>query len=462
MHGRLALILPLMVPVPLSCGTRGADRPAVELITTEGIDPDVVALARRHAASVKLRPDDTSLRANLALVYEANDLWTEGVRAWEDALALDPSQPVWRYHYAICLQEHGDTAGSVAQLRQTVTEAPDFPAARHRLGEMLLDADDLDGARVEFEAAMRLASYAPDPYVGLAEVLLRRNDAVRAAQLCEQAIALDRESRRAHYDLGLAYRDLGRTSEAEAELNLGLNAAKRFLSDPLTTQLNSYCEGFSVRFAQAAALKSRGKPQEAVPILEALLRKRPSDMNVLNNLAGSYLDLGRYEAARPLLFKAKELQPGEFATYLHLAALELAQKDYVGALEHANKAVELAPTLGAAYAIRASVRIEMARLEDAYQDLKTAVSFDASSGITFGRLGQVSAKIGRLREAVGYYETSARLLPDSLPAQAGLARIYFQVGEKQKALVAFQRARKLAPNNAEVLALGVEIGAQPR
>jgi len=330
------------------------------------------------------------------------------------------------------------------------------------MGGNLLDADDLDGAQREFEAAIRLVDYAPDPYIGLAEVFLRKGENARAAELCQRALALDPASRRARYDLGLAYRGLGRLEEAEAELVKGRDAGTRILSDPLTPQIETYREGFSVRFADASRLKKLGSPAAAVPILESLLKRRPNDVNVLNNLASSYLDLGRPEAALPLLRKAREIDPGQFATHLNLAGAYLALNDLAAASEAADKAVELSPKLGQAYSMRASVAILSSRFEDAYRDLKSAVEFDASSGFDFGRLGQVSMQLGRLRESVGYYETAARLLPDSLPAQHGLATIYFRIGEKSKALVAFERARKLAPNDPQVRALGLEIGAPAR
>ncbi|MFN0006717.1 MAG: tetratricopeptide repeat protein [Planctomycetota bacterium] len=443
----------------VACTPSGADRPVVELAATEAVDPDVVALVRRHAAGARLQPGDARLRATLALAYEANELWEEGTRAWADALFLDPAQPVWRYHEAICLHHLGDAAASISALRRAVAEAPDFAAARHRLGERLLDAEDLEGARGEFEASIRLVDFAPDPYIGLAEVMLRKGDHARTVQLCERALALDPDSRRAHYALGLAYRGLGRQDEAQAELGKGLESGRRYLSDPLTSQLESFREGFSVRFAEAARMKKEGHLQGAVPILESLLKRRPDDVNVLNNLAGCYIELQRFEAARPLLVKAAEIDPAQFATYLNLAEVEVRTKRFAEALANADKAVELAPKLGRSHSMRASVLLETGRIEEAFVEFETAVELDPTSGFDFGRLGSLALGLGRLREAVEHYETAARLLPDSLPAQAGLAKAYFRAGEKPKALAAFERARKLAPKSAQVQALGVELGA---
>jgi tetratricopeptide (TPR) repeat protein len=281
-------------------------------------------------------------------------------------------------------------------------------------------------------------------------------------ELSQQALALDPTLRRAHYALGLAYRGLGRTAEAEAELTRGQNSVKRNLSDPLTERLEPFRVSYSLRFNRAMSLDARGETAAAVRLFEELLRSRPNDVELLNNLAAAYTDLGRTEAAYPLLLRSRDLKPDEFATHINLAAADILRKDYAKALESADKAVELAPTHARARFVRSAVYISTNRLEDAYADLKLAAGYDASAGDIFGRLAQVAMNTGRVRESVGYFEKAANLMPDSLPAQASLARAYHKVGERAKAHAAFERARKLAPNDPNLRALGAEIGVPPR
>jgi len=446
-----------------SCDGFGVDPPPVaEISAPEDIDPDVVALARKTAAAAKLAPGDPERRADLALVFEANEIWNDAVRAWADALALAPDQTLWRFHHSLCLKRQGDEPGALLELRRVVAEAPDLPAARFALGEMLLDADDLPGAQAELEAAIRLAPSAPDCHAALAEVMIRKQEYARAVELCQRALALDPASKRARYALGLAYRGLGRNEEAEAELTRGQNSVRRTLSDELSPRLESFQVSYSLRFNRAMALDLKGNKEGAVAIFEDLLRTHPNDVDLLNNLAAAYTDLGRTNEAYPLLERSRDLEPNEFASYINLAAADILRKDFAKALVSADKAVELAPTLARARFTRAAVYIQTGRLEEAYADLKLAAGFDASSGDIFGRLGLVSMRTGRMREAVGYFEKAASLMPDSLPAQASLAQGYFKIGERQKALAAFDRAWTLSPNHPDLRTLGAEIGAPPR
>jgi len=446
-----------------ACGSEQARaRPVVELVVTESIDPEVVDLARRRAALARGRPGDADLRADLAMVYEGNELWDEGERAWADALALAPDRPLWRYHHAICKRQSGDAEGALVELRAVVEQDPDLPAARHRLGEMLLEADDVEGAQAEFEASIRLVDFAPPPYVGLAEVMLRKGEHRRAAELCEKAISLDPTSKHARYNLGLAYRGLGRMAEAEAELNKGLNATKQNLSDPLTARIAGYRTGYTVRLLEAGALERQGKAQDAVPILEQLLGRYPDDVTVLNNLAAAYIETRRIDAAHALLIKAREIDPGEFATYINLAAAELVRGNIAAGLESAEKAVELAPKAGQAHFVRARAYLAHQRLGEAYTDLKESARLDATSGLTFALLGEVALRMGEQLEAIGHYETAARMMPDFLPPHGELAKLYFRMGERDKAIASYERARRLAPDNHALDVIGRQLGLEVR
>ena len=453
----------LLAAATFVAGCGGVDAPpVVELGKREGVDADAAALVRKMAAEARLDPENVDRRVELALAYEGNEFWDECARAWGDALALDPDQPVWRYHRSVCLRKHGDDEASLAELRRTIAESPDLAAARFDLGELLLDADELDAAQAEFEAAVRIAPHLPDPYVALAEVLIRKEDYARAVELCRKAIEIDPGGRRAHYALGLAYQGLRRLDEAERELTLGQNAVKRPLMDPFSTRLEAYRVSFMLRFNRAMNLDSAGQTAAAVKIFEDLLKTHPNKPELLNNLAAAYSQLGKHDGARTLLFRARDLDPDGFATYINLAAVEIASNDLPKALEYADKAVELAPSMAQARVTRAGVYVQAQRHEEAYADLKLAAGFDASNGMVFGRLGEAAMATGRLREAVEHFERAAGLMPDSLPAQASLAKACFKVGQRDKALAAYERARKLAPDNAELRALGAEIGAPPR
>ncbi|TDJ67339.1 MAG: hypothetical protein E2O39_14980, partial [Planctomycetota bacterium] len=62
-----------------ACGGGGeaaAPPEVVQLVYTAGVDEEVAALISEHVALARARPTDPDLRANLAMAYEANELWS--------------------------------------------------------------------------------------------------------------------------------------------------------------------------------------------------------------------------------------------------------------------------------------------------------------------------------------------------------------------------------------------------
>ena len=445
-----------------ACSKATADRPAVQLNRTDGIDADVVARARAAVSKVEANPADAERRAELALVYEANELWDESVRAWRDALALAPERSLWRLHYSICANQSGESEAAMAEMQRVVEELPEQPAARMRLGEMLLEIDEVEGAQLEFEKALTLAPQAPDCYASLAAVMLRKDEYQRAAELCERAIELDPGFKLAHYNLGLAYRGLGRMSEAEDALNRGLNAGKRQLSDPLSRQVDAQRTGFTVRLIEAGALEKAGNIQAAIQILEGLRERYPDDTTVLNNLSAVYLQSDRNPEALALLKRARDLDPGEFSTYLNLATAQLALDNPVDALEAASKAVELAPKHGQVRFIRARALVVQQRFSEAYQELERSVALDATNGLAYCLLADMATMVGEPEKAVVAYQAAKRILPDLVPAHYGLTQLYLRLGRLEEARECFKEVQRLAPTSQRARALGQELGVIPR
>ncbi|MDP6539708.1 MAG: tetratricopeptide repeat protein [Planctomycetota bacterium] len=455
-------ILATALAALLACGGGPADAPpeVVELVHTAGVDEGVVALIAEHVARARSRPTDAEARATLAMVFEANELWSEAEQAWRDALAFEDENEVWRYHLAICARQRGGAEEALELVRRVAKALPDMPGARHRLGAMLLEAGDEAGARREFEAAIELVDFAPPCYVGLAEVMVRTGDPARAAQLCRRALALDPESKHAHYTLGLAYRDLGRMDEAEVELNKGLNASRRYLSDPLTKRIERFRVGYTVRMLEANRLEKAGKLPEAAAILESLLLRHPQDHTLLNNLAAVLTRQGKTDRALELLGRAAEVTPGEFSTHINLAACYLDMGNFPLALENAEEACRLAPKVGQAHFVRARAYLALGRTGEAYAELKEAAALDSTAGIFRALLGEVAGRLGEHDAAVEHLEAAIRMMPGYLPAFAVLCRLHHGRGERREALEVLQRTRQAFPNHPETAALGRLLGAQ--
>lgn len=441
-----------------ACGGGASVPPPVELADAGSVDLEVRELAAQKVQQARAEPRDAERRAELAMVYEANELWDEADRAWAQALALDPARPLWRYHRARCARQAGQVDQAQRWLEEVVRELPDLAAARLALGEMLLEAEDLVGARRELEACVALAPLAAPAWCALAELALREEEPRAAEDHARKALDLAPDDKRAHYVLGLALRDQGRMEEARVELQRGLEAKRVGISDPLSDRIAALRRSYTVRVIEAGRLAAEGKHAEAARLLESVLERHPDDVTALSNLSATYIELGRPQDAIGLLERAERLDPEQFSIPLNRAAALLALRRYQESLEAADRAVSLGGSVGQTWFVRARAKMALGRWNEAYADLRRAIELDANQFLFRAVAGDAAIELGLLPEAVEHYRAALRLKADHLPAWTRLSWALLQLGRRDEALAAYEQAQRLAPDHKDVATLARELG----
>ena len=418
-----------------------------------GLDSELASLIEEHAAAVYASPGDFAAHGRLGLVYEANGLFDEARRCYENAVDLAGSAPLWNYHLAIAARQGGDFDGGLELLRSLAEKHPKFAALHHRLGVTLMEAGHIDEAETAFQVARNLAPSAPAPMVGLADVKLRRGDHAGAAFLLEQAIEIDPTGAAAHYSLGLAYRGLGRSQEAARELGRGLNARPRFMPDRLSGQMREYIVYPTGRMNVATQMVAAGRTADAAALLEKGLASRPRDVGMMNELSRIYIAMFRYEEALELLSRAQRLNEHDFRTSMNLARCCLKMGRHGDALTHADRAVALAPTNVRSHLSRASVLLTMGRHAEALPALEAAVRLKPGSAELHVRLAETCLRLERYAEAEAHARKAVDLSPESFEAHFTLCAACMELGHLSEAASALASARRLAPYDRRVTAM---------
>jgi protein O-GlcNAc transferase len=423
------------------------------------LDPDVRSLIQSLAQSVRENPRRADAHGNLGLAYEANEMWHEAERAFANAARLDPREPLWPFHQAICLRQARDFESALAIWNNLAAKRPNLPALYQRLGDALLESGDLDDAERAFQKVIDLAPSAPEGHVGLADVHLRRRNFNHAVDLLQRALKLAPDYKSARYLLGLAYRGLGRAEDSARELAAGADARRRYLPDPLSAQLANYTVNLAALLGDAADLIESGRPQQAAALLERALVTRPDNVDLMNNLASAYIDLNRLDQALNLLRRARDKDPGAFATHINLAACLIKLEQPVRALQHADEAVRLAPDLGRAHLVRARALAALNRFDDALEALTVSLRHDARDPNVHVAAGEMCVLTQRFDQARVHYQTALRMMPDSLPVQVSLGLVCVQLARLDEAADALAAARKISPAHARVRALEQRLNA---
>jgi tetratricopeptide (TPR) repeat protein len=327
------------------------------------LEPDARQLVDEHVARVKAEPTSAERHAELALVYEANELWPAARDAFVIARELNPNAPLYRLHHARAVLEAGDSETYRQLLQELVQDEPQLAPAQQRWGQACLDTGDLIAAEAAFASVIDLQPNAAEGYVGLGDVRLQQKAVDEAVKLLERAVAIDPTYRVAHFLLGNAYRQMGRLEEADRQLRQGQDAKVRYLTDQLTDRATRYAVTVRGRHTRALKHLVAGEFQQATQLLEDALRTDPNHIPILNALAGAYMQTGKPDAAFELLQRAKSLDDRDSTTYINLASWYLYRGQLDKSLRFANGAVERGPGVASAHRVRLEVLLRLKQYE---------------------------------------------------------------------------------------------------
>jgi Flp pilus assembly protein TadD len=101
-------------------------------------------------------------------------------------------------------------------------QAPHDWHALTREGYRRLSAGNLEGAQTAFAQALKLHPWASSAKTGMGTVLFRKGEFKKAEQILKQAMLLNPNPARAHYELGRVYQQLGKFDQAVAQFKLGI------------------------------------------------------------------------------------------------------------------------------------------------------------------------------------------------------------------------------------------------
>jgi tetratricopeptide (TPR) repeat protein len=430
---------------------------AVLPLRPESMDANVSGLIQTHIDAVNQDRSNAELHGRLGIAYEANSLYSEALASFDLAARLDPGEPVWRHHAAMALLKNGLFEPALERMRKLTQANGAFAPAQQRLGIMLLESGDFEAAGVAFRRTTALLPNAPEGHVGLAQVALAGNDYARALVDLEKALSLDPDYGMIHFLLGKAYRGLGRMQEAEREMTLGVDATERQLPDRMTGKLGQLVGGLSAQLSRGGDLLKAGRSAEAVIVLEAALRDRPNDINVINNLAVACIDAKQFQRAIELLERVRKADEDAFPTYINLAACFLQLGRAGEGLAHAKRAVVLAPQVGQTHHVLGGIYLALGRQPEAIEALEKALSLDQQNFQAMFKLAEAYMKMGRLPDARVTFETVTRRAPALLLGHLKLGAVCTLLGDLDAAESALQAAQRLAPADAGVKGLAREI-----
>jgi tetratricopeptide (TPR) repeat protein len=174
----------------------------------------------RHAfaAQYEFLPDSASAYLLEGRMLLRRQYLPAAEKATRKALELKPDLPAAHLLLGQVALARNDLHEAVSQFILERDLNPMFGTVYDRLGDAYLRSGDYVNAQKSLDRAVLLEPTLNIPYILLGKVLLEENDPLMATMYLKHAIDIDAKNSMAHALLGRAYRTLGRTDDAVAEL----------------------------------------------------------------------------------------------------------------------------------------------------------------------------------------------------------------------------------------------------
>ncbi len=167
------------------------------------------------------------------------------------------------------------------------------------------------------------------------------------------------------------------------------------------------------RMREAVAMKSRGRPEKAVAIMEELLEGEPRNRRVMNILATWHFSMNDYKKTERILKRIIRVHPGFDEAYYNLGAVYVATGRY----------------------------------EEAMQTAKTMMEKNPRSAKAYNIYGSALFRREKYARASEYFKKATKLYPGFAEYHFNLGMCYKRLGKQAKALQAIARALRINPAN---------------
>lgn len=321
--------------------------------------------------------------------------------------------------------------------------------------------ENLDGAIVDFEAALEKDKAYALAFAGLAEAYWRKYDHTKVERwkdraLEENALALKFGSGvpRVHLVAGLIASGTARLDEAMDHFQ------KVVERDPANTE---------VYFGLAQVCEAQANPAGAEKNYKIAIQRIPQYWAGYNRLGTFYTRLSRYEDALNCFKKAAELTPDNYSVLANLGATYYLIGRYSEATDALRRSLNLRPTADA-YCNLGMVYFFQRQFPQAVQMFEEAVAMDSNNALFLGNLADAyrvsGADPARMRET---YQRAAQLAfraleinPKDAATRALLATYQAGLGDFDSAVLEIEKARAQAPADMPICFLSALVHEQAK
>jgi len=191
--------------------------------------------------------------------------------------------------------------------------------------------------------------------------------------------------------------------------------------------------------------------QEAVPILERVLKEEPNTPIAFLQLGRAYMSLKEYQAAVIPFRKLVERKPDDAFAHYELGCALVKTGNWDEAAPHFETAVSQMSGSAMMHFYLALVYQRTSRTAEATKEFQSTLRLNANNfpaNLLFGRMYLMQQKP---TDALPYLRKAIKLRPDSIDAHGFLGNAYMELGEQESAQRELAEAERLRAQGASRL-----------
>ena len=303
--------------------------------------------------------------------------------------------------------EQGDIEKAIECLNDVLDKRPDDVIAHTKLAMFYLQISRYDKAQPEVQIVERLSSSLSRPglsYFVKGCLLIHEKDYINAIRPLTKATVKLPNVMQAHFNLAIALKECGRIEQAKTEFYTAIEQCK------------------------------------------SMLKIEPENVEALQIVGTSYMNIQDYENAEKLLRKAISISPGDANTRLNLGMLLESQKLFKESISEYEKVIELEPSSPIAYNNLAWIYVKnkYGTLKDALELAEKAKELAPDNASVVDTLGWIYYLNGMYDKALPELETAVKTAPGNATLHYHLGMIYFKKGLTELSLSEMERAIEIS------------------
>lgn len=209
-------------------------------------------------------------------------------------------------------------------------------------------------------------------------------------------------------------------------------------------------------YEKSLQLKSAGKADEALQLLNSIVEKEPENPFFQTTLGSDYRTSGHPREAIPHFEAAIRLDPKHGGAYQEMALAYRELRDYPEALKAAEASIAVEPDRSEFHSVLGLLLVDTGDFDRAQEEFSQVLSLDPNNAVAWNNAGNAYRAMGRQEDAAGAYKKAIELSPHYAYPLNGLATILVSQKKTQEAIPLMEKALELDPQFVEVyLNLGI-------